>query len=82
MKFIVFLSGAMIFDPTTGIFLSSSSFDGFPSSLTIKASFSSVVYIKYSFLYTFVNWPRVYLEDHTLSMIYFIEWLLLSKGKG
>ena len=31
--------------------------------------------IKHSFLYTFVNWARVYLEDHTLSMIDFIEWL-------
>ena len=32
--------------------------------------------LKLSFLYTFVNWGRVYLEDHYLSMIDFIEWLL------
>ena len=29
------------------------------------------------FLYTFVNWGKVYLEDHSLSMIDFIEWLLV-----
>ena len=29
--------------------------------------------LKLSFLYTFVNWGRVYLEDHSLSMIDFIE---------
>ena len=31
-----------------------------------------------SFLYTFVNWDWVYLEDHFFSMIAFIEWLLSS----
>ena len=34
--------------------------------------------LKLSFLYTFVNWCGVYLEDHSLSMIDFIEWLLSS----
>ena len=34
--------------------------------------------LKLSFLYTFVNWGIVYLEDHSLSMIDFIEWLLSS----
>ena len=34
--------------------------------------------LKLSFLYTFVNWGRVYLEDHSLSMIDFIKWLLSS----
>ena len=33
--------------------------------------------IKYSFLYTFVIWVRVYLKDHTLSMFDFIEWLFV-----
>ena len=33
--------------------------------------------IKHSFLYTFVNWARVYLEDHFLSMFDFIEWLFV-----
>ena len=32
--------------------------------------------LKLSFLYTFVNWGRMYLEDHSLSLIDFIEWLL------
>ena len=31
--------------------------------------------LKHSFLYTLVNWARVFIEDHTLSMIDFIEWL-------
>ena len=34
--------------------------------------------LKHYFLYTFVNWGRVYLEDHSLSMIDFIKWLLSS----
>ena len=38
--------------------------------------------LKLSFLYTFVNWGRVYLEDHYLSMIDFIEWLLPNQVKG
>ena len=29
--------------------------------------------LKHSFLYTLVNWVRVFIEDHTLSMIDFIE---------
>ena len=29
--------------------------------------------IKYSLLYTFVNWVRVYIKDRTLSMIDFID---------
>ena len=33
--------------------------------------------LKHSFLYTFVNWARVYLENHTLSMIDFIELLFV-----
>ena len=32
--------------------------------------------LKLYFLYTFVNWGRVYLEDHSLSLIDFIEWFL------
>ena len=32
--------------------------------------------LKLSFLYTSLNWGRVYLEDHSLSLIDFIEWLL------
>ncbi|RVW24487.1 putative ribonuclease H protein [Vitis vinifera] len=31
--------------------------------------------IKSIFLYTFVNWIRVYIEDHTLSLIDFVDWL-------
>ena len=31
--------------------------------------------IKFSFLYNFVNWARVYIEDHTLSMLDFVNWL-------
>ena len=34
--------------------------------------------LKLSFLYTFVKWGKVYLEDHSLSIIDFIEWLLSS----
>ena len=33
--------------------------------------------IRHSFLYTFVNWARVYLEDHTSSMLDFIERLFV-----
>ena len=29
-----------------------------------------------------MNWGRVYLEDHSLSMIDFIKWLLSSQVKG
>ena len=31
--------------------------------------------IKSIFLYTFVNWARVYLEEHTFSLIDFVDWL-------
>ena len=31
--------------------------------------------IKSIFLYTFVNWARVYIEEHTLSLIDFVDWL-------
>ena len=31
--------------------------------------------LEHSFLYTLVNWVRVFIKDHTLSMIDFIEWL-------
>ena len=27
------------------------------------------------FLYTFVNWARVYIEKHTFSLIDFVDWL-------
>ena len=27
------------------------------------------------FLYTFVNWAGVYIEEHTLSLIDFVDWL-------
>ena len=30
---------------------------------------------KSNFIYTFVNWARVYVEDHTLSLLDFIDWL-------
>ena len=33
--------------------------------------------IKHSFLYTILNWARVYLKDHTLSMFDFIAWLFV-----
>lgn len=29
-------------------------------------------------MYTFVNWIRVYLEDHTSSMLDFLDWLNLN----
>ena len=31
--------------------------------------------IKSIFLYTFVNWARVYVEEHTFSLIDFVDWL-------
>ena len=31
--------------------------------------------IKSIFLYTFVNWARVYIEKHTFSLIDFVDWL-------
>ena len=31
--------------------------------------------IKYVFMYTFVDWPRVYIKDHTLSMLDLVDWL-------
>ena len=31
--------------------------------------------IKSIFLYTFVNWAKVYIEEHTLSLIDFVDWL-------
>ena len=34
--------------------------------------------IKSLFMYTFVNWVRVYIENHTVSMIDFIDWLLVK----
>ena len=34
--------------------------------------------IKYSFLYYFVNWVRVYIEDHTLSLVDFIDCLFIK----
>ena len=34
--------------------------------------------IKYSFLYNFVNWARVSIEDHILSMVDFIDWLFVK----
>ena len=37
--------------------------------------------LKHFFLYTFVNWVRVFMEDHTLSMIDFIEWLYVYLGE-
>ena len=27
------------------------------------------------FLYTFVNWARVYIKEHTFSLIDFVDWL-------
>ena len=27
------------------------------------------------FLYTFVNWARVYIDEHTFSLIDFVDWL-------
>ena len=36
--------------------------------------------IKSLFLYTFVNWVRVYIEDQTFSLIDFIDWLFLKLG--
>ena len=35
--------------------------------------------IKYSFLYNFMNWVRVYIEDYTLFMIDFIDWLFVKR---
>ena len=37
--------------------------------------------LKHSFLYTLVNWVRVFIDDHTLSMIDFIKWLYTARGK-
>ena len=37
--------------------------------------------LKHSFLYTLVNWVRVFIEDHTLSMIDFIEWPYVKLGE-
>ena len=31
--------------------------------------------INFFFMYTFVNWVRVYIEDHILSVIDFVDWL-------
>ena len=31
--------------------------------------------IKSNFMYTFVNQARVYMEDHTLSLLDFVDWL-------
>lgn len=37
--------------------------------------------IKSIFMYTFVNWCRVYIEDHTLSLIDFVKWLFVRYGE-
>lgn len=37
--------------------------------------------IKSLFMYIFVNWARVHIEDNTLFMIDFINWLFI-KGKA
>ena len=37
---------------------------------------NSTKLLRFFFLYTFVNWVRVHIEDHTLSMIDFIKWLV------
>ena len=37
--------------------------------------------IKSIFLYTFVNWARVYIEEHTLSLLDFVDWLA-TKGQA
>ena len=34
--------------------------------------------IKSNFIHTFVNWARVYTEDHTMSMVDFVDWLILK----
>ncbi|RVX12696.1 putative ribonuclease H protein [Vitis vinifera] len=34
--------------------------------------------IKSIFLYTFVNWARVYIEEHTFSLIDFVDWLAIK----
>ena len=34
--------------------------------------------IKYSFLHYFVNWVRVDIEDHALSLVDFIDWLFIK----
>ena len=36
--------------------------------------------VKSLFLYTFVNWVRVYIEDQTFSLIDFIDWLFIKLG--
>ena len=42
---------------------------------------NSTKLLRFFFLYTFVNWARVHIEDHTLSMIDFIKWLVFKQGK-
>ena len=37
--------------------------------------------LKHSFLFTLVNWAKVFIEDHTLFMIDFIEWLYVQLGE-
>ena len=37
--------------------------------------------IKSIFMYTFVNWGGVYIEDHTLSLINFVKWLFVRYGE-
>ena len=34
--------------------------------------------IKFIFLYTSVNWVRVYIEERTLSLIDFVDWLAIK----
>ena len=38
--------------------------------------------IKSIFLYTFVNWAKVYIEEYTLSLIDFVDWLASKYGSG
>ena len=35
--------------------------------------------IKYSFVYYFLNWAMVYIEDHTLYLVDFIDWLFVKE---
>ena len=38
--------------------------------------------IKSIFMFTFVNWGRVYIEDHSLSLIDFVKWLFVRYGES
>ena len=37
--------------------------------------------IKSTFIYTFMNWTKVYIEDHTTSMIDFVDCFSLKEGE-